>query len=296
MVHAQFVPAASDIWRIPGRRSSVADRKPEELIASRWNDEEPAYSPDGRRIAFSSDRSGTPSVWVSDEDGANPIQLTVFDSLIGGGVFGGAPWSPDGRRIVVISQEAGNWDLYLVDSEGGRPQRLTHEPSADVAGSFSRDGRFIYFSSDRSGRSQIWKMPAAGGPAVQVTRGGGLGAEESWDARSVYYSNDTGGGEIWRVPVEGGEETPVVRALDTLKGWELSRGGIYYATARDLEGTHTEYTIRFLDFESGRTETLLRKEGPAWQWSLRVSPDEKWILFGETPSPQSELMLVENFR
>jgi hypothetical protein len=98
------------------------------------------------------------------------------------------------------------------------------------------------------------------------------------------------------VPVEGGEETPVVHGLDTVKGWELSRSGIYYATARELEGTRTEYTVRFLDFESGRTETLLRKEGPAWQWSLRVSPDEKWILFGETPSPQSELMLVENFR
>jgi Tol biopolymer transport system component len=182
MVHAQLVPAPSAIWRIPGRRSSVAGRKPEKLIASRWNDDEPAYSPDGRRIAFSSDRSGTTSVWVSDEDGTDPLQLTAFESLIGSAR---APWSPDGRRIVVSSQESGNWDLYLVDSESGRPQRLTHEPSADVAGSFSRDGRSIYFSSDRSGRSQIWKMPTGGGSAVQITRGGGHGPQESWDARAV---------------------------------------------------------------------------------------------------------------
>jgi Tol biopolymer transport system component len=293
MVHAQLVPAPSAIWRIPGRRSTVAGRKPEKLIASRWDDGEPAYSPDGRRIAFSSDRSGTTSVWVSYEDGTDPLQLTAFDSLIGSAR---APWSPDGRSIVVSSQESGNWDLYLVDSESGRPQRLTHEPSADVAGSFSRDGRSIYFSSDRSGRSQIWKMPTGGGSAVQMTRGGGHAPQESWDARSVHYSLYKAGREIWRVPVEGGEETPVVRGLDMVKGWELSRGGIYYATGRDLEGTRTEYTVRFLDFESGRTETLLRKEGPSWQWSLRVSPDEKWILFGETPLPQSELMLVENFR
>jgi len=179
LVHVQLVPAPWGIWRIPGRRSSVGDRRAEKLIASRWNDSVPAYSPDGHRIAFNSDRSGTMNIWVSD--GTDPAQLTTFHSLIGDA---GAPWSPDGRRIVFISKESGSWDVYVVDSEGGgAPRRLTYEPSSDGPGTFSRDGRSIYFASDRTGRSQIWKMSAGGGPAVQVTRAGDFYFQESWDAR-----------------------------------------------------------------------------------------------------------------
>ena len=215
LVHVQLVPSPWGIWRIPGRRSSVGDRRPERLIASRWNDSVPAYSPDGHRIAFNSDRSGTMNIWVSDEDGTDPAQLTTFHSLIGDA---GAPWSPDGRRIVFTSKESGSWDVYVVDSEGGAPRRLSYEPSDDGPGTFSRDGRSIYFASDRTGRSQIWKMPAGGGPAVQLTRRGGVDFyfQESWDARHVYYSN-AGGGEIWRVPVEGGEETPVLQRARRLE-------------------------------------------------------------------------------
>jgi hypothetical protein len=140
-------------------------------------------------------------------------------------------------------------------------------------------------------------MPAGGGPAVQLTRGGegvDFYYQESWDARYVYYSN--GGGEIWRVPVEGGEETPVLRGLHGLRGWTLSRAGIYYATSPSPSVASREYAIHFFDFESGSTKTVFRREGPFEQFSLAVSPDEKWILFSEMPVAQSELMLVENFR
>jgi Tol biopolymer transport system component len=295
LAHVQLVPVPWDIWRIPGRLSPVTDRKPQKLIASRRNDSVPAYSPDGHRIAFNSDRSGTLSVWVSDEDGSNPAQLTTFHSLIGDA---GAPWSPDGRKVTFISDRSGRWDLYVVDSEGGVPERLTHGPSSGGGpGTFSGDGRSLYFLLDRAGRAQIWKMPAEGGPAVQLTRaseGVSIYFRESPDGRHVYYSN--GAGEIWRVGVEGDEETPVLRGLEGLDGWTLSPAGIYYATARPLSMAKTDYAIHFHELQSGRTETLFRREGPFGRFSLCVSPDEKWILYSEVPLPQSELMLVENFR
>ena len=295
MLYEQLLPSDWDIWRIPGRRSTLADRRPEKLIASRWNDDMPAYSPDGRRIAFRSNRSGTPSVWVSDEDGTNSVQLTAFDAPSGEWK---APWSPDGRRIVFVSGESGRGDIYVVDFEGGVPQRLTHEPSDEDHPTFSRDGRFIYFTSDRSGRWQVGKMPADGGPAVQVTRGGGFDAQESWDARYLYYSKlprdqtfSVVGGGVWRVPVEGGEETPVVRATEC---WALSRTGIYWPT--HSRGWNPEHTIHFFDFESGRTETIFRTQGPFNGLWLAVSPDEQGLLYNEAPYTQFELMLVENFR
>ena len=109
----------------------------------------------------------------------------------------------------VSASDGGRAAIYVVESEGGVPQRLTNEPSEDGEATFSRDGRSIYFASDRSGRFEIWRIPATGGPAVQVTHGGGVAAQESWDARHVYYSKTEAGKDLWRVPVEGGVETPV---------------------------------------------------------------------------------------
>jgi Tol biopolymer transport system component len=305
MVHEQLAPAPRGIWRIPGRRSSVANRRPEKLIVSRWNDFEPAYSPNGHRIAFTSDRSGVSGVWLAGEDGANPVQVTPFDAPS----WGWAPWSPDGRRIVFLSGIPGksrNPDVYIVDSDGGVPRRLTREPTQKSTATFSRDGRFIYYSSDRSGAWQIWKVPAEGGLSVQVTRGGGFAAQESWDARYFYYSKAPSGGGLWRVPVEGGEEAPVFSAQPAFwTQWALSPAGIYWArdalsilapTSQGRSFWREDYTIHFFDFQSGRSQTLFRKVGLFNTLFLTVSPDEKWILFSEAPVVQSELMLVENFR
>ena len=89
------------------------------------------------------------------------------------------------------SIEAGNWDLYVVGADGGTPRRLTQEPSEEGTGTWSRDGRSIYFQSDRTGRAETWKIPADGGTAVQVTRGGGGYAVESEDGRELYYSGSS---------------------------------------------------------------------------------------------------------
>ena len=138
-------------------------------------------------------------------------------------------------------------------------------------------------------------MPSAGGPAIQVTRGGGIIGEESWDGRYLYYAKppDTG---IWRLPIGGGEETEVIRGpIPGAADWALVRAGIYYDTVR-RQGPRNEFTIQFFDFASRRTIQVFRQSGPSRYGSLAVSQDERWMLYGETPASQSELMLVENFR
>jgi hypothetical protein len=100
------------------------------------------------------------------------------------------------------------------------------------------------------------------------------------------------------VPVEGGDETEVVPGpLPDGQDWALSASGIDYATmaVQTIYRSH-EYTIQFLDFESGQVVELFRREGLFLQSRLAVSPDEEWVLFGGTPARESELMLVENFR
>jgi Tol biopolymer transport system component len=299
MVYVQITEMPTDIWRLPGRKSRFVGRPPEKLITSSANEWNPAYSPDGRKIAFFSDRSGVGNIWVCDADGSNPVQLTRFDSQTGS-----PRWSPDGRQIVFDSMDGGDWNLYLVDAEGGVPRRLTPEPSADFRGTFSRDGRWVYFSSDRGGSNQIWKLPSGGGPAVQVTRGGGTYAMVSGDDRYLYYVNrdsyeDRGTGvSIRRVPVEGGGETEVLSVpIPYYADWALSQEGIYYAQAEpSAQGDEETYVVRFLDLASGRKSEIFRKTGPFSHIWFAVSPGEEWILYGEAPRGPSELMLVENFR
>ncbi|MEK7404683.1 MAG: hypothetical protein AAB225_06205, partial [Acidobacteriota bacterium] len=75
------------------------------------------YSPDGNRIAFTSDHSGAYEIWVCEADGSNPMQLTSF----GGPVTDHADWSPDGTRIAFHSRPEGRAEIYVIGSEGGRP-------------------------------------------------------------------------------------------------------------------------------------------------------------------------------
>ncbi len=290
MLHQQVNNRGSiDLWRIPGRATPTAERVPRRLISSSANDGNPAYSPDGRMIAFQSQRTGKANIWLCNSDGSDLRQLTRFETHTG------TPrWSPDGRRIVFDSLESGNWDLWVIDAEGGEPRQLTRKASDDGTGTWSRDGRWIYFHSDRSGSLQIWKIPPEGGEAVQVTQAGGFYPEESRDGRYLYFSKFREETGIWRVPVAGGEETEVLPGpLSLWLDWALSGSGIYF---RSWDASNQRFTIHFFDFASGETTELFRKEGAFGYWWIAVSPDEEWILYGENPDWVAELILVENFR
>ena len=96
---------------------------PRKLISSSRREVSPQYSPDGKRIAFSANRSGTYEIWVADADGQNATQLT-FD---GARVVGAPHWSPDGRAIAFDSNLGGAYNIYVVNADGGKPRPLTHE-------------------------------------------------------------------------------------------------------------------------------------------------------------------------
>jgi Tol biopolymer transport system component len=183
--------------------------------------------------------------------------------------------------------------LYVVDTEGGVPRR-PDRPSEDGTGTWSRDGRFIYFHSDRGGRLELWKLPAEGGAAVQVTHGGGYYGVESPDGRYVYYSNGNENAGIWRLPTSGGEETKIVEGPVAWESWALGARGIYYVDGQVGAGK-SWFAIQYLDLDSRRVSEVFRRRARVLH-SLTVSPDEMWILYAESPWSSSELMLVENFR
>ncbi|WP_346925870.1 extracellular solute-binding protein, partial [uncultured Arthrobacter sp.] len=173
------------------------------LISSTANEISPRYSPDGKRIAFESNRSGSSEIWVCNSDGENPIRVTSFR----GPLAGSPSWSPDGKFLAIDCRPEGNADIYVISSEGGTPRRLTSDPAEDIVPSWSQDGRWIYFSSHRNGRLQIWKVPAEGGEAIQMTQQGGFDPVESPDGKWLAISDQSQEQRrslIYVVPIMGG--------------------------------------------------------------------------------------------
>lgn len=165
------------------------------LSSTRW-DSYPDVAPDGQRLAFVSKRSGSFEIWTSRRDGSDPAQLTSFE-----GPFVSAPrWAPSGEQIAFAVQGEDGADVYAITPNGGGLRQLTKTPESDVAPRFSRDGRWIYFASNRSGRWQVWRKSMAGGPARQVTQNGGFAAQEGPEGTYLYYVKKDEPG-LWRRPL-----------------------------------------------------------------------------------------------
>jgi eukaryotic-like serine/threonine-protein kinase len=278
----------SNIWRLPGPRSIQRVVPPQKWIASTERDQEPQYSPDGKRIIFSSERSGALELWTCDTSGREPAQLTSFPPA------GSPRWSPDSRWVAFDAAQSGNIHIFVISADGGPPRRLTQGSTNNVRPSWSGDGKWIYFGSNRTGDWQVWKAPSQGGDAVQVTKGSGFEAFESPDGKLLLYTKYQEPG-IWSVPVEGGEEARVVEkgAQGT---WAVAQDGICFINWKDA----LHPLMQFFDFRDRHTQTLYefprRTNFDIGNSLISVSPDERWILYTQLDQAGSNLVLVENFR
>ena len=254
---------------------------------------QPDISPDGRRVAFTSNRSGVWEIWVSDLDGSNAVQLT----WLGAQLTAVPRWSPDGQVITFASDVEGQMEIYVIAAAGGKPRRLTSHPGVDHVPSFSRDGKWIYFGSSRTGQNQVWKIPVSGGDAAPVTRDGGFISFESPDGAYLYYSIPAAAvgmsmsNAVWRLPVSGGR---AVKILENVHGsvFGVLERGIYYVEIIKDEGR-----LQFYDFALRRSTTVARKLGDVFfAGGLAASTDGRTILYSLVASSVDDLMLVENFR
>jgi len=262
------------------------------FISSTRNDLSPQFSPDGKRIAFVSDRSGHLEIWVCNSDGSSPVQLTSFH----GPVVTTPRWSPNGERIAFDSNAEGEFDIWVISANGGKSVRMTTHPANDGNPSWSRDGRWIYFDSARTGEQQVWKMPADGGEAIQVTWDGAWAPLESPDGKFLYYTKHLGATSLWKAPVDGGQATEVLEGLSTYLNLAIVDKGIYFVPVQDaISG----YSIQFLDLRTNQIRRIASFERPLNfedTGGLAISPDGRWILYQQLDRQGAELTLVENFR
>jgi Tol biopolymer transport system component len=290
--------ADQNIWRVETSAAGApAASSPIVSISSTRGDTLAQLSPDGRRVAFGSDRTGEQEVWLADPDGSNAVQLT---KSIPGTVASCPRWSPDGKWIVFNSDIEGQCDVYAVPAAGGKPRNVTFHPSTDAYPAFSRDGKWIYFASNRTGKFEIWKAPVSGGTAVQITHNGGVFALESLDGSSIYHVQTIDlPSALWRTPASGGVPHKLLEGV-VWAAFDVIGTGVYYidglpGEVSGMDPPAGESRLRYFDFATRRSTTVARNLGDVSSFPS-ASGDGRTILFTRTDSSIEDLMLVEKFR
>ncbi len=275
-----------NIWQVDLTNETHQQGSPRPVISAKWENFRPNFSPDGKKIAFESDRSGESEIWACDSDGSDCGQVTSLH-----GVAGNAHWSPDGRYIAFEFRPKEHSEIYLIEVPGGMPQLIPTFPGADNGGpNWSRDGQWIYFYTDRGGRFNVARVRLSGGSPLEVTKDGGLLAAESADGRFLYYSKFEQPG-IWKMPLPGGEETRLLDQPWGVYDWALGRNGIYF-----LDNTNApQINIEFFEFATGKRSHISGVNKSAG-FGLAVSPDDRSVLFVQNEVAEYSIMLVKNFR
>ncbi len=273
----------NNIWHCSLPKPHVAGPV-SQWIASTKIDHDPRYSATGDEILFTSTRSGNYAPWIAGRDGRNPQMVTV-----NGPFFGSPRWSPDSRRIVYDARTPTETVVFTVSTSGGTPLQLTSDHFENIVPSWSFDGKWVYFCSNRTGRQEIWKVPSSGGQTEQVTRNGGFDSQESSDGKYLYYSRSRQDTLLYRSTPGGTEEL----LLSDLAGrnWVAGKYGVYYVN-------QSQDRILYFDLAKKTSVTVLplNKTISATAREMDLSPDGHELLWSQVDSFTSDIVLVENFR
>ena len=255
---------------------SLGDRKMTQITSGDYDDTAPAWSPDGRWLAFVSNRSADPdrnfndNIWVvaadNTDQGKNLVHVTTGPST------DGAPaWSPDGKWIAFTSQldpklfQYATFHLAVAPSSGGEQKVLTRSLDRNVSSPhFSADGKWIYFLADDDGTQNVLRIPAAGG---EITRP--IGGRLMVDAFSMAGDGSVAAqvgtverpDEIYLLPV-GGELRRLTTTNDTLMA-QIRLPSVEYVHFKSKDGTSVAgYLYKPPDYKPGnRYPAILHPHG-----------------------------------
>ncbi len=164
--------------RVELRIADADGYAPQTIVSSDEPLVSPAWSPDGRRVAYVSFEKGKPSIWVQEVFTGNREKLTSFK-----GINGAPAWSPDGRFLALTLSKDGNPDIFVMDIARRSLRPLTRHGAIDTEPAWAPDGKSLVFTSDRGGQPQIYRVSVNGGEATRVT------FEGSYNARASFSPN-----------------------------------------------------------------------------------------------------------
>ena len=276
----------ADVWQLD-LRSGEENR----LVAGAFN---PAWSPDGAQLAVDASWAGPRRIWVLDRLGQNPQQATSDKSEEVAHV---APrWSPDGKKIAFQSIERTKQDIRVVDLTTREIRSITDDVPNDIRPVWSPSGKFVYFTSDRGGGTNIWRAPMdREGPLQQVTTGAGqdVNAALSPDGTRLAFSTLRQNADLWRLPVSPetglatGAPEPVITTTREDSRGAFSPDGSAIAFNSDRAGNMNIW-LHSLKDGSDRAVT----SGPGGDYQPQWSPDGKEIAFFSSRSGAPKIWKV----
>lgn len=261
-------------------------RKDSWILPTNARNHEPTYSPDGRHIAFVSDRSGHWAVWMADSDGTHLTKLTSFE----GHWMGAVSWSPDGTRLVFDARPKGNSNLFMVQLSDRKLFHLIDSPYEDRAPHWSKDGRSIYFSSTRNSSLALYRFNMQT-HEVSPLFPNIFRASDSLDQNLIF-----GGDNVGNFNVFAPDWVPIPSIAQHIKpdpvlNWSVSQSGLYF-TARENE----ESPYEIMRYAHGTLTRLGRLDGAVVPGdNITASPDGRFIVVAEAISTNSNLKIRRLF-
>lgn len=220
-----------NIWRVQLKAGKIGT--PQRFLASMGQNHSPSFSPDSHTIAFVSDRSGSPDIWLCDNDGQHLRQLTHF----GGPWLGTIRWSPDSTSIVFDARPKGHSAIYRMAVNQGKPELVEDQsPFEARRPSWSRDGRYIYFDTTRGGAPEIWKRDLKTNQNQIIAIAGFQVGIESPDGRRLFYQENEHR-NLWISDPDGSSprQIPEVHPTPDLD-WAPIGTSVYFASSTSTGG------------------------------------------------------------
>lgn len=265
------------------------DITPEPLFASSRNSNSATFSPDGRRIAFFSDRSGSWNLWIGSADGAQLYQVTRFSKSMAGS----ARWSPDSRQVAFDARPDGHSQVFVISADGGTPWVAGAGGSEEKQPSWSVDGQFLYMNSNRSGTGQLWKVPI-GHPGAAARMCDCIGFDSQEAGGRLYFTNSGPG--VFSVPTGGGAAEPLAGLSDRWLGrlWQVTPKGILFIPHLIRPQNRSQETTELSLLEWGRItpRVLAHLDFRPGDETPSLSGHASEILLTREEHGQSDLMLM----
>jgi Tol biopolymer transport system component len=270
------------VYEIPRTKNTLAQvtigeqsNAPKLLVPSTGSDADPVFSPDGKQIAFVSNRNGSQQIWLDASDGTEPQTLTDFRNAI----IWDISWNADGNRLLATVRIDGKVDLVQIDIASRRRQMVATSQSVLLSGSYGPDpGSYLLIRRAADARGELILLQNADTAQEKAVPLASAVEHFELDAAAgiVYYAKADGSG-VFRRDLNGGPEQLVTKkgTSNASNGWRVVDGRIWYVSGMMMK----PFDLREFDPATGTDRALVRVNAWLRDVNFSIAPAHDRVLF-----------------